>query len=81
MLSDSSDSERDGPEARRAFDGVSNASTEVEDGPPRLAADEDGEEDSDEDDERHERTVKERRRLQQEFGSVQGGPWQSWATF
>ncbi|BGP02117.1 FYVE zinc finger-domain containing protein [Rhodotorula toruloides] len=78
LLSDSSDSESEGSEARRAFDGLSNASTEVEDGPPRLAAEE---EDSDEDDERHERTVKERRRLQQEFGSVQGGPWQSWATF
>ncbi|BGP34150.1 hypothetical protein JCM10296v2_005965 [Rhodotorula toruloides] len=78
LLSDSSDSDGEGSEARRAFDGLSNTSTEVEDGPPRLAAEE---EDSDEDDERHEQTVKERRRLQQEFGSVQGGPWQSWATF
>ncbi|GAA5908442.1 hypothetical protein JCM5296_002163 [Sporobolomyces johnsonii] len=29
----------------------------------------------------HEAHIRERRRLQQEFGSVQGGPWQSWATF
>ncbi|BGP18506.1 hypothetical protein JCM10213_002979 [Rhodosporidiobolus nylandii] len=36
---------------------------------------------SDEDEERHEQTIRERRRYQQEFGSVQGGPWQSWATF
>ncbi|POY71631.1 hypothetical protein BMF94_5324 [Rhodotorula taiwanensis] len=36
---------------------------------------------SDDDDERHERVVRERRMHQQEFGSVQGGPWQSWATF
>ncbi|GAA5883410.1 hypothetical protein JCM3774_003675 [Rhodotorula dairenensis] len=35
----------------------------------------------DEDDERHERVVRERRLYQQEYGSVQGGPWQSWATF
>ncbi|GEM10513.1 zinc finger, FYVE-type protein [Rhodotorula toruloides] len=77
LLSDS-DREHDGEDSRRASDGLSNASAEVEDGPPRLALEE---EDSDEDDERHERTVKERRRLQQEFGSVQGGPWQSWATF
>ncbi|GAA6006251.1 FYVE zinc finger domain-containing protein [Rhodotorula paludigena] len=42
----------------------------------------DGDEGEDEDDERrHDETIRERRRLQQEFGSVQGGPWQSWATF
>ncbi|GAA5889310.1 hypothetical protein JCM6882_000702 [Rhodosporidiobolus microsporus] len=43
-------------------------------------SDEDGEGDSD-DEARHDARVRERRRLQQEFGSVQGGPWQSWATF
>ncbi|GAA5961971.1 hypothetical protein JCM8115_001632 [Rhodotorula mucilaginosa] len=37
--------------------------------------------DDDENDERHERVVRERRLYQQEYGSVQGGPWQSWATF
>ncbi|BGP57074.1 hypothetical protein JCM8202_006303 [Rhodotorula sphaerocarpa] len=37
--------------------------------------------DDDEDDERHDRVVRERRLYQQQYGSVQGGPWQSWATF
>ncbi|GAA6006177.1 hypothetical protein JCM11491_002061 [Sporobolomyces phaffii] len=37
---------------------------------------------SDSDDEaKHEQMMRERRRHNQEFGSVQGGPWQSWATF
>ncbi|BGP50292.1 hypothetical protein JCM10450v2_006208 [Rhodotorula kratochvilovae] len=65
----------------------SDASTEVEDEPrafdfataaSNAAANDD---DDDDDDERHNETIRERRRLQQEFGSVQGGPWQSWATF
>lgn len=38
--------------------------------------------DSDSDDEvKHEQMMRDRRRHNQEFGSVQGGPWQSWATF
>ncbi|CEQ42368.1 SPOSA6832_04177 [Sporobolomyces salmonicolor] len=37
--------------------------------------------DDEEADAKHEAHIRERRRLQQEFGSVQGGPWQSWATF
>lgn len=41
----------------------------------------DDDDDDDENDERHERVVRERRLYQQEYGSVQGGPWQSWATF
>jgi len=37
---------------------------------------------SDSDDEaKHEQMMRDRRRHNQEFGSVQGGPWQSWATF
>ncbi|GAA5912721.1 FYVE zinc finger domain-containing protein [Sporobolomyces salmoneus] len=41
-----------------------------------------GEEDSDSEDEaKHEQMMRDRRRHNQEFGSVQGGPWQSWATF
>lgn len=37
--------------------------------------------DSDEDEAKHEQVMRDRRRYNQEFGSVQGGPWQSWATF
>ncbi|GAA5832707.1 hypothetical protein JCM11251_005729 [Rhodosporidiobolus azoricus] len=45
------------------------------------SSDEDDEDGDSEDEARHDARVRERRRLQQEFGSVQGGPWQSWATF
>ncbi|GAA6031543.1 hypothetical protein JCM8097_006512 [Rhodosporidiobolus ruineniae] len=44
-------------------------------------ADESDDSDTDSDDERHAQLVRERRREQQEFGSVHGGPWASWATF
>ncbi|GAA6061078.1 hypothetical protein JCM10212_006279 [Sporobolomyces blumeae] len=44
--------------------------------------DEDDDADSDSEDEaKHEARIRERRRHNQEFGSVQGGAWQSWATF
>ncbi|KWU46052.1 hypothetical protein RHOSPDRAFT_24943 [Rhodotorula sp. JG-1b] len=53
----------------------------VESDSSSVSEDSDDDDDDDENDERHERVVRERRLYQQEYGSVQGGPWQSWATF
>ncbi|GAA5969511.1 hypothetical protein JCM11641_008138 [Rhodosporidiobolus odoratus] len=40
-----------------------------------------GERDDSDDEEQHEATMRERRRMQQEYGSVQGQTWGEWSTF
>ncbi|GAA5965097.1 hypothetical protein JCM3765_004855 [Sporobolomyces pararoseus] len=69
-----------------AFDKFSSSPDASSDGEDENDEDEVNEEqeveESDSDDEaKHEQMMRDRRRYNQEFGSVQGGPWQSWATF